>query len=266
MDNSIGSIVYLSHGGGPLPLLGDISHLKMIEFMKQLSYKIKRPEAIIVFSAHWEENIPTILGSDNPGLLYDYYGFPDETYNLHYHIPTSLKLRDQIINIFKKKNVDIKVDNTRGFDHGVFIPLLLMYPENSIPTIQISLIKGLDPLKHLELGKLFKELLNENILVIGSGFSFHNMSAFTWKEENHKDEKNDMFQENLIKLCTDETYIHKRENLLIDWDKIPNARYCHPREEHLLPLHVCLGMTEKPGKLVFDDYIIGKRSIALLWQ
>lgn len=266
MNDCIGSIVYLSHGGGPMPLLNEKSHRKMIDFMKQLAQKIKKPDAIIVFSAHWEEKIPTVIGSSNPGLYYDYYGFPEKTYNLSYQIPGNLNLVEELVNIFKLHDVAINIDSTRGFDHGVFIPLMLMYPKGNIPTIQISLIKGLDPKKHLELGNVIKDLKKKNVLVIGSGFSFHNMNAFSWSDDDQIDEKNDTFQEYLIQYCTEEKYLNKRDETLIAWDKIPFARYCHPREEHLLPLHVCLGMTDKPGKLIFDDYILGKRSIALLWE
>jgi len=130
----------------------------------------------------------------------------------------------------------------------------------------MRVIKGLDPKKHLELGNVIKDLKKKNVLVIGSGFSFHNMNAFSWSDDDQIDEKNDTFQEYLIQYCTEEKYLNKRDETLIAWDKIPFARYCHPREEHLLPLHVCLGMTDKPGKLIFDDYILGKRSIALLWE
>jgi aromatic ring-opening dioxygenase catalytic subunit (LigB family) len=53
---------------------------------------------------------------------------------------------------------------------------------------------------------------------------------------------------------------------LTEWEKAPSARYCHPREEHLMPLQVCAGMADKPAKLIFDDRILGKRSVAFLWE
>jgi aromatic ring-opening dioxygenase catalytic subunit (LigB family) len=266
MSRESGKVVYLSHGGGPLPLLGDQGHLKMVAFMKQLSQRLTKPESIIVFSAHWEENVPTLIGSNNPNLYYDYYGFPEEAYSIDYYLPGNPILFEKIINLFAIKQMSIKIDRKRGFDHGVFIPLALMYPEGNIPTIQISLVKGLDPRIHIELGRIIQGILNENVLVIGSGFSFHNMNEFNMNGVINKDEKNDAFQERLISYCTEEMFITDRDQKIIGWESMPYARYCHPREEHLTPLHVCLGMAQKAGELVFDDYILGKRSIAFLWE
>ena len=105
--------------------------------------------------------------------------------------------------------------------------------------------------------------MSENILVVGSGFSFHNMRAFSWEGTKKPDSQNDAFQEWLIDVCTG--LRAQCEQRLVDWERAPSARYCHPREEHLLPLHVCVGMAEKPAELVFDDYIVGKRALAFLW-
>ena len=107
--------------------------------------------------------------------------------------------------------------------------------------------------------------MTENILVVGSGFSFHNMRAFAWDGNSVPDSANDDFQNWLIEVCTGAMSRAEREQQLREWEKAPSARYCHPREEHLLPLHVCVGMADKPGGLIFDDYILGKRSLAFLW-
>jgi aromatic ring-opening dioxygenase catalytic subunit (LigB family) len=107
--------------------------------------------------------------------------------------------------------------------------------------------------------------MHENILVIGSGFSFHNMRAFSWQGNGAPDPANDAFQNWLIDVCTGPLSQPEREQRLIEWEKAPSARYCHPREEHLLPVHVCLGMADKPAELIFDDRILGKRSVAFLW-
>jgi len=140
-----------------------------------------------------------------------------------------------------------------------------MYPEADIPALQLSLLRGLDPMAHLALGRALREMRGENILVVGSGFSFHNMRAFTW-EENHKpDPENDAFQNWLINVCTGSIPQSVREQHLTEWEIAPSARYCHPREEHLLPLHVCLGMADRPATVVFDDYMLGKRALAFLW-
>jgi 4,5-DOPA dioxygenase extradiol len=141
----------------------------------------------------------------------------------------------------------------------------MMYPDADIPSLQLSLLRGLNPAAHIALGKALRQLMDENILLVGSGFSFHNLRAFSWQEVGAPDPANDAFQDWLIEVCTGLIPQTERELRLIEWAKAPYARYCHPREEHLLPVHVCLGMADKPAEVVFDDQILGKRSVAFLW-
>jgi 4,5-DOPA dioxygenase extradiol len=259
-------IVYFSHGGGPLPILGDPGHQAMIDFMTKLPSQLKKPDDILVISAHWEETAATLIGAPNPAMFYDYYGFPDQAYEITYPAPGSPELANRIAEILNKKNIPARIDPQRGFDHGLFIPLKLMYPQADIPSLQLSLLRGLNPSAHIALGKALRELKNENILVVGSGFSFHNMQAFSWQGTGAPDPANDAFQNWLIETCTDPLPQAEREGRLIEWENAPSARYCHPREEHLLPVHVCQGMADSPAKLVFDDKILGKRSVAFLWR
>ncbi|PKN99328.1 MAG: dioxygenase [Chloroflexi bacterium HGW-Chloroflexi-4] len=258
-------IVYFSHGGGPLPILGDEAHKAMVEFMKKLPNQLHKPDLILVISAHWEENVATLLSAEKPVLFYDYYGFPAQAYEIQYPAAGSPKDAKRIAEILENNNIHAKLDPQRGYDHGVFIPLKLMYPKADIPCLQLSLISGLNPSAHLALGKGLRELKNENILVIGSGFSFHNMRAFSWESKVETDLGNDAFQNWLIETCTSDLSQEEREQRLVDWAKAPAARYCHPREEHLLPLHVCQGMSDKPAEVIFDDRILGKRAIAFKW-
>ncbi len=260
-----GQVLYISHGGGPLPLLGDPSHLAMVEFMKALPASLHRPEAILVISAHWEEKVATVLESPKPPMLYDYYGFPPEAYTFSYPASGNPDLAHRIANLLKQAGIDTHFDAQRGFDHGSYVPLSLMYGDADIPMIQLSLIRGLDAGQHLALGRALSDLLEENILVIGSGFSFHNMQAFSFGGGTSQDDKNNAFQNWLIEVCTGEYSQQEREKQLLLWEKAPYARYCHPREEHLLPLLVCLSLAQKPAKVAFDDYILGKRSLAFQW-
>lgn len=258
-------IVYFSHGGGPLPILGDASHKAMVDFMVQLPSQLRKPDAIVVISAHWEESAATLLGAQAPTMFYDYYGFPDEAYEITYPAPGSPELANRITGLLKKNNIASRIDPERGFDHGLFIPLKLMYPQADIPALQLSLVRGLNPGAHIALGKALRALMKENILVIGSGFSFHNLRAFSWQGNGGTDPANDAFQDWLIESCAGSMLQSEREERLIEWEKAPSARYCHPREEHLLPLHVCLGMAERPANLIFDNKILDKRSVAFLW-
>lgn len=113
--------------------------------MKKLSQQLNKPNAVIVISAHWEESLPTITGNESPSLFYDYYGFPDRAYELKYPAPGNPKLAERVKKILEERGIVSKIDKERGFDHGLFIPLKMMYPNADIPMIQISLINGLDP-------------------------------------------------------------------------------------------------------------------------
>ena len=258
-------IIYFGHGGGPLPILGDPSHRTMIDFMTRLPDRLRKPDVILVVSAHWEEREATLLGAQNPPMFYDYYGFPEKAYAIQYPAPGSPALAEKIAGLLKIAQIPAKIDPQRGFDHGVFIPLKMMYPQADIPCIQLSLLRGLNPARHIALGQALQGLQNENILVIGSGFSYHNLGAFSWGGEDTPDPANDAFQDWLIETCTAEMSQSERERRLAAWEQAPYARYCHPREEHLLPLHVCLGMAGRKGELVFDDRILGKRNVGFLW-
>jgi 4,5-DOPA dioxygenase extradiol len=259
-------IAYLSHGGGPLPILGDPGHRAMVEFMKELPARIGRPSAILVVSAHWEEETATLTGAARPPMLYDYYGFPEEAYELDYPAPGSPELASRVAEMLGRSGIPSRVDPGRGFDHGLFIPLMLMYPAADIPCVQLSLAAGLDPKSHIAIGRALRGLSGGEVLVLGSGFSFHNMRAFDWSGTDVPDERNDAFQDWLVDRCAADHEEREREESLIAWEKAPSARYCHPREEHLLPLHVCVGMAGGKARTAFDDRILGKRSVAFLWD
>src|SRR5512136_2906262 len=218
-------IIYFSHGGGPLPILGDPGHKAMIDFMTRLPAQLRKPDAILVISAHWEERAATLLGAQNPTMFYDYYGFPDEAYEITYPARGSPELANRIAELLKENNIPARIDSQRGFDHGLFIPLKLMYPQADIPSLQLSLLRGLNPSAHIALGKALRGLSNENILVIGSGFSFHNMRAFSWQALGAPDPANDAFQNWLIEVCTGPLSQSEREQRLIAWEQIPSARY-----------------------------------------
>ncbi len=259
-------IVFVPHGGGPLPLLGEPGHRVMVDFMTELPVQLTKPEAIIVVSAHWEERSATVLGAERPPMLYDYYGFPKEAYEIVYPAPGHPTLAKRLAGLLAANDIPARVDVERGFDHGTYIPLKLIYPEAEIPTIQLSLVGGLEPGVHIAIGKTLRALVDENILVLGSGFSFHNQRAFFGGNSDGADPQNDAFQDWLIETCTGSLSQREREDRLMDWEQAPGARYCHPREEHLLPLHVCFGATQGSAEVVFDGEILGKRGVGFLWK
>jgi len=259
-------VLYLSHGGGPLPILGDESHHEMIDMLKRISAKIEKPSAIIVISAHWEEDTISITSGANPALIYDYYGFPKESYDITYPCPGSPEFAQQVHRIFNEANITSQLDDQRGFDHGLFIPLKIMYPDADIPCIQVSLNHNLNPTSHIDMGKALANIDIDNLLIIGSGFSFHNLKAFFSAEAEDTHTKNVGFEEWLIETCSSKDLDEgEREQRLIDWEQAPHARYCHPREEHLLPLYVCYGVSQSPSLERFELTILHKKSSMYLW-
>lgn len=261
-----GSVLYLSHGGGPLPLLGDESHRDLVDFFEKVPTILAYPSVIIVISAHWEENIPTITSGATPSLIYDYYGFPPESYEIKYPAPGNPNLSNKILNILESEGINANLTDQRGFDHGLFVPLKIIYPNAEIPCIQISLIKGLNPVEHIQLGKALAGLDEENLLVIGSGFSFHNLRALFAPSTAESQSKNESFENWLINTCTDKNLDEtEREKRLVNWEQAPAARFCHPREEHLIPIHVCYGITRSPANQVFTFNVMGKKASAYLW-
>jgi 4,5-DOPA dioxygenase extradiol len=258
-------VLFFPHGGGPLPLLGDPGHKNMVEFLGGIARTLPEPSAILVVSAHWEEGQPTITAGEFPPLIYDYYGFPEESYAIQYPAPGNPALARETHRLLTEAGIEARLDAQRGFDHGLFVPLKIMYPGANIPCIQLSLVSGLDPAAHIRIGRALSQLRGESILILGSGFSFHNMRAF-FSGQGAPDPRNDAFQEWLRTTCTDgELPREQREKFLTEWESAPHARYCHPREEHLMPLLVCSGIASTPARAVFDAEVLGKRALALRW-
>jgi 4,5-DOPA dioxygenase extradiol len=260
-------ILFIPHGGGPLPLLGEPGHQGMVDFLQAVTRQFERPEAIVVISAHWETAVPTITSGAAPGLIYDYFGFPEESYRITYPAPGAPELAASVAGMFSKAGIPAVLDDRRGFDHGVFVPLAIMYPDAGIPCIQVSILSSMDPEEHLRLGRALAGLRQKNVLVLGSGFSFHSLRAFFSPLPGGSDPRNDAFQDYLLEACTNALLTtQEREDLLRDWENAPSARYAQPREDHLMPLHVCAGMAGSAAKTVFDGPILGKRAIGLLWK
>jgi 4,5-DOPA dioxygenase extradiol len=263
---SLPRAIFISHGGGPLPLLGDPGHSQMVSCLQGIALSIPRPAAILVVSAHWEEQVPTITAGSKPSLLYDYYGFPPESYEIQYPCVGEPSLAREIYRMLGNCEIVAKLDEARGFDHGVFVPLKIMYPEADIPCVQLSLVDTLDSLFHIEVGNALRNLVDQNVLLIGSGVSFHNLKAFFAPDNAESIELNESFEKWLQNVCTDSELAEPmRRELLINWSDAPGARFCHPREEHLLPLHVCYGVSQAPCAELYEVTIMNKKSSMYLW-
>lgn len=263
-------VLYIPHGGGPLPLLGEPGHKLLVSFLKSIPEQLGNPKAILLVSAHWEEEQPTIINGPKPELIYDYYNFPPEAYKIQYPAQGAPDLALKVQQVLTQNEIQSSLDSNRGFDHGMFIPLKLMYPNADIPCIQVSLMKHLDPAVHINLGKALASLREEGVLIIGSGSSYHNMVR-PRPGIDPTTEQTLAWDRWLIETCTSPSLISaEREARLRQWLDAPYARFCHPREEHLLPLQVCFGAAFQNGEApaaqkVFDDAMMGRDLQGFLW-
>jgi len=213
-----------------------------------------KPKAILVVSAHWEEPVATVLSHPNPPMLYDYYGFPKHTYALQWPAPGDPALAKRVVELLKASKFDAAEDAKRGFDHGTFIPLLVAMPKAEVPCVQVSLLHSLDPAQHVAMGRALAPLRDEGVLIISSGMSFHNMRAFS--NDAQADQKSvafDRWLNDVMDKPSDE-----RNAALVDWAKAPGGRFAHPREEHLIPVHVAAGAADDNDRVErFNDVQMG---------
>jgi len=249
-------VYFLSHGGGPWPY---------VEGMKQQFAKTERefralperlpskPKAILVISGHWEEQAFTVATGARPPMVYDYYGFPEHTYHIQYPAPGAPELALRIKALLSGAGIALKEDAGRGFDHGTFVPLVLMYPNADVPVVTLSLQSDLDPQEHIRLGQALAPLRDDGVLIIGSGLTYHNMRGFGRSESTPVAEAFERYLRNAI----EQTDAGLRNEMLVKWEAAPGARSAHPREDHLIPLMVIAGAAgEDIGRTVFVDHVM----------
>ncbi len=234
--------IYLPHGGGPWPFVdvgfGAKSELDAlaayIRSIRQLP--ATPPKAVLVVSAHWEEPHPTVMTSEHPPMLYDYYGFPPESYKITWPAPGHPAIAARVRQLLDGAGFTSAANAERGFDHGTFVPLKLAYPEADVPIVQLSLKQGLDPAEHLAMGRALAPLRDEGVFIVGSGLSFHNLRTFGAPQARPVAEEFDRW---LSAVAVEAQ--PARDAKLTAWSQAPSARAAHPREEHLLPLMVVAG-------------------------
>ena len=256
--------LFIPHGGGPCFFMdwsvrGDPSDTwnKTAAWLRSLADSLPaRPKAIVVISGHWEESAFTAASVENPSLIYDYSGFPPHTYQLKYPAPGAPALAQHIVDLLQAAGLPARTSTSRGYDHGIFIPFLLIYPDADIPIVPLSLKQDLDPEEHLAAGRALQSLRDEGVLIVGSGMSYHNMYSFSTPAATAPSEAFDRW---LTGTLTEEDP-KRRWNGLAHWGEAPAARNAHPREEHLLPLMVAAGAApDEPGERIFTDVAMKAR-------
>ncbi|WP_179505973.1 MULTISPECIES: DODA-type extradiol aromatic ring-opening family dioxygenase [unclassified Sphingomonas] len=246
-------VFFLSHGGGPWPWLDGPfrdGFAWLEASLKALPAQLPaRPRAVLVISGHWEEPGFTVSTAAQPGMVYDYFGFPEHTYHIRYPAPGAPDLAEEVIALAAAAGIPVGRDPARGFDHGTFSMLQPIWPEADIPVLSLSLRADYDVAAHLALGRALAPLRDEGVLIVGSGFSYHNLRQFNAGAAAPSAAFDAWLRHTLLDLTPE-----ARAAALLQWDKAPAARLCHPREDHLIPLMVAVGAAgADPGVCVYSE-------------
>lgn len=247
------SPMFICHGSPDLILKNN----EYTKFLRETGNKIT-PKAIVIFTAHFEEEITTICYRDDAyDMIYDFYGFPKELYSVNYKAVGSKKVALKLKKMFDEAGIKSSFNETRGIDHGAWSVLKLMFEEAPAPIIQVSINPYLKLEKQYEIGKAIRAFAEEDILVIGSGATVHNLSYIEW----------DKNEPEAWAVAFDDWLIDKVENKdlqeLYSYRKLaPNAKKAVPREEHLAPLFIAMGSgPEKTNpKALYRTYEYGTLS------
>jgi aromatic ring-opening dioxygenase catalytic subunit (LigB family) len=215
----------------------------------------EKPKALLVISGHWEAPAFTVSTAVKPELIFDYSGFPEHTYKLTWPAPGDPALAGRVSELLRQAGLPTATDPARGYDHGVFVPLKVAFPQAEIPVVTLSLNQSLDPAQHIAAGRALAPLRDEGVLIIASGMSFHNLRGYFRPETPEHARAFDAWLTSAI-----ESLAPDRDAQLTHWRDAPYAAYAHPREEHLIPLMVAAGTGgEAAGKRIFSDEPMGAR-------
>ncbi|MAD74644.1 MAG: dioxygenase [Rheinheimera sp.] len=249
---------FIPHGAGPCFFMNwnpTGTWQQMAAFLSGIEAQLPMtPTAILLISAHWQEDAFTLTAAAKPGLIYDYFGFPESTYQLTYPAPGAPELAATIAKRISAAGLPSRLDQRRGLDHGAFIPLKLMFAKADIPVVQLSLQRGLDAAAHLQLGEALAPLREQGVLIVGSGMSFHNMRGYGDPRYTAPSEKFDHWLTEAVQAAPAARY-----TLLQQWQSAPCAVDCHPLggEEHLLPLMVVVGAAAADkGSKVYSENVL----------
>lgn len=245
--------LFLAHGS---PMLA-IETNEYTHFLANLGQRIK-PKAIVVFTAHWETEVLTISSRDDVyETIYDFYGFPDELYTVKYPAKGSTQIASILEERFENRGINVKKDSVRGLDHGSWTLLSRMYPKADIPVIQISVNPYLSANEQFKMGQSLQGLGKEDILVIGSGVTVHNLRIIKWGQTTPEPWAVEF----------DDWLIDKIQNRDLDsifqYEKLaPHARMAVPRPEHFVPLLIAMGSgdSQTKAKVIHRSYEAGTLS------
>ncbi len=242
---SICPAIFVGHGSPMTIVEIGVFQTDIVKYARSL-HNLK---SILVVSAHWEQRIPLqITASPKPDLIYDFYGFPDELYQLQYNVPGNPSLAMKITDSLHSKGLETQLNQDRGLDHGAWIPLSLMFPKAEIPVLQLSIPIPKTPKKLYEVGKALRYLRKEGVLLMGSGNLIHNLGYVMHQVRMGRIDHNKFSSAPVEDWAQDiDNWIKKKLNdleikdLLNSPKEISNFKQAAPTTEHFDPLYFILG-------------------------
>lgn len=242
---------FISHGGGPWPWLPNMRQMlaSLETSLAHMPAEIgTTPKAICMISGHWEADDFAVMSSAHPPMLYDYSGFPPETYKIIYPAPGAPEIAARTAGLIAAAGLPTHLDPEQGFDHGTFAPAYVMYPTADVPIFQVSLQHGYSPQAHFALGRALAPLRDEGVLIVGSGLSYHNLRLFGPGAKVPSAAFDGWLADAMAKTGK------PRTDAVLDWESAPYARICHAAEDHLVPLFAALGAAEdEVATMVYHD-------------
>ncbi|KAB7762123.1 DODA-type extradiol aromatic ring-opening family dioxygenase [Xanthomonas maliensis] len=226
--------LYISHGSPMTALQPGL----VGERLAELAQTLPRPRAIVVASAHWLGRRPLVSTAAQPGTIHDFGGFPAPLYALDYPAPGAPELATQVVRLLEQAGLHPHADPQRGFDHGVWVPLRLLYPAADIPVVSLSIQPELGPAHQFAVGRALASLRTQGVLVIGSGSITHNLHDFRQGDDGAREAP---YVRPFIEWI-ERRLQHDDLAALLDYRRqAPHAARAHPSDEHLLPLYVAMG-------------------------
>lgn len=245
--------LFISHGS---PMLA-IEPGQVGAALGRISHNLPRPKAIVVMSAHWEDQSLAVSVSTRPKTWHDFGGFPEALYEIQYPAPGDTELAEEMIHHLQEAGFEVHANATRPRDHGVWMPLLHMYPEADIPVIQISLPMTLSASQLYKIGQTLAYLRKKQILLIGSGSITHNLRELSWGQESEVPVWASEFRNKVVHLLQNQDY-----EAVMDWHNLPHVQRNHPTIEHFLPLYFAMG-TGKRMSVVHSSFTMGSLGMDL---
>ncbi|KAG4027437.1 hypothetical protein MFRU_030g00730 [Monilinia fructicola] len=279
-SNTLAPVIAVCHGGGPMPILNDPAHAELIKSMRTRAPEIlgispdpsksNPPKAIVLVTAHWVETQPHISSAQQHDLLYDYGGFPPEAYKLKYPAPGSPEIAKEISELLGNAGFKPVLDEKRGWDHGVFVPLSLIVPSAQIPIIQVSVLRSNSPAQHYAMGQALAPLRSRGIAIIGSGMpTFHNLRLMfsgigSTPEYVARNKEWSYRLTETLKISDAE----ERGKQLESWRSWTGAGDAHPErgQDHFLPLIVCAGAGGNVSGKGWEDQVMGSPQWSYYWN